>query len=123
LCNDEVNTGTWTRGDGVYGQKSDEHYKLIQNHLYEDIYENGDPFGAIDFTYTYGEVIMPRNVFLEKYSIDAGTGDFAKPRNLVAGLINSPDARESLKDCQYINMAQFQIKELNLLQNLKYLKY
>jgi hypothetical protein len=43
--------------------KSDEHYKLIQNHLYEDIYENGDPFGAIDFTYTYGEVIMPRNVF------------------------------------------------------------
>jgi DNA ligase (NAD+) len=97
LCNDEVNTGTWTRGDGVYGQKSDEHYKLIQNHLYE----NGDPF-AIHFTYTYGEVIMPRNVFLEKYSIDAGTGDFANPRNLVAGLINSPDARESLKDCQYI---------------------
>jgi NAD-dependent DNA ligase len=37
LCNDEVNTGTWTRGDGVYGQKSDEHYKLIQNHLYEDL--------------------------------------------------------------------------------------
>jgi NAD-dependent DNA ligase len=34
LCNDEVNTGTWTRGDGVYGQKSDEHYKLIQNHLF-----------------------------------------------------------------------------------------
>jgi hypothetical protein len=22
---------------------------------------------------------MPRNVFLEKYSIDAGTGDFVKP--------------------------------------------
>jgi NAD-dependent DNA ligase len=42
---------------------------------------------------------MPRNVFLEKYSIDAGTGDFQNPRNLVAGLINSPDARESLKDC------------------------
>jgi NAD-dependent DNA ligase len=40
-------------------------------------------------------------MFLEKYSIDAGTGDFANPRNLVAGLINSPDARESLKDCQY----------------------
>lgn len=28
----------WTRGDGVFGQKSDEHYKLIQNHLYEDIF-------------------------------------------------------------------------------------
>lgn len=102
LCQDEINTGTWTRGDGIYGQKSDEHYKLIQNHLYEDIYENGDPFGPIDFAYTYGEVIMPKQTFLEKYSLDAGTGEFANPRNLVAGLLNSPDARESLKDCQYI---------------------
>jgi DNA ligase (NAD+) len=102
LCQDEINTGTWTRGDGIYGQKSDEHYKLIQNHLYEDIYENGDPFGPIAFAYTYGEVIMPKQTFLEKYSLDAGTGEFANPRNLVAGLLNSPDARESLKDCQYI---------------------
>jgi DNA ligase (NAD+) len=102
LCQDEINTGTWTRGDGIYGQKSDEHYKLIQNHLYEDIYENGDPFSPIDFAYTYGEVIMPKQTFLEKYSLDAGTGEFANPRNLVAGLLNSPDARESLKDCQYI---------------------
>jgi DNA ligase (NAD+) len=102
LCQDEINTGTWTRGDGIYGQKSDEHYKLIQNHLYEDINENGDPFGPIAFAYTYGEVIMPKQTFLEKYSLDAGTGEFANPRNLVAGLLNSPDARESLKDCQYI---------------------
>jgi DNA ligase (NAD+) len=102
LCQDEVNTGTWTRGDGIYGQKSDEHYKLIQNHLYEDIYENGDPFGPIAFAYTYGEVIMPKQTFLEKYSLDAGTGDFANPRNLVAGLINSKEVTEPLKDCQFI---------------------
>ena len=92
LCQDEINTGTWTRGDGIYGQKSDEHYKLIQNHLCD----NGS------FTYTYGEVVMSKQTFLEKYSLDAGTGEFANPRNLVAGLLNSPDARESLKDCQYI---------------------
>jgi DNA ligase (NAD+) len=102
LCQDEINTGTWTRGDGIYGQKSDEHYKLIQNHLYEDIYENGDPFGPIAFAYTYGEVIMPKQTFLEKYSLDAGTGDFANPRNLVAGLLNSKEVTEPLKDCQFI---------------------
>jgi len=102
LCQDEINTGTWTRGDGTYGQKSDEHYKLIQNHLYEDIYENGNPFGPIEFSYTYGEVIMPKKTFLEKYSLDAGTGDFANPRNLVAGLLNSKEVTEPLKDCQYI---------------------
>ena len=32
LVNEKDNTAT-TRGDGKYGQKSDEHYKLIQNHL------------------------------------------------------------------------------------------
>jgi hypothetical protein len=69
LCNDEVNTGTWTRGDGLW-KKSDEHYKLIQK--YTDIYENGDPF-AIDFTYTYG---YAKKCIFRKYSIDAGTGDF-----------------------------------------------
>jgi DNA ligase (NAD+) len=102
LCQDEINTGTWTRGDGVYGQKSDEHYKLIQNHLYEDVYENGDPFGPIVFTHTYGEVIMSRKTFLDKYSLDTGTGDFANPRNLVAGLLNSKTVTEPLRDCQYI---------------------
>jgi NAD-dependent DNA ligase len=40
---------------------------------------------------------MPKSVFLEKYS-----NDFANPRNLVAGLINSKTPSESLKDCNYI---------------------
>lgn len=87
LCHDEINTNTWTRGDGEFGQKSDEHYKLIQNHL---------SLKSEPFSYTYGEVIMPKQVFSDKYS------EFANPRNLVAGLLNSPDARESLKDCQFI---------------------
>lgn len=93
LCQDEINTGTFTRGDGIYGQKSDEHYKLIQNHLSLD---------SNIFSYTYGEVIMPKKTFLEKYSLDAGTGEFANPRNLVAGLINSKEVTEPLKDCQFI---------------------
>ena len=57
LCHDEINTNTWTRGDGEFGQKSDEHYKLIQNHL---------SLKSDVFTYTYGEVIMPKQVFLDK---------------------------------------------------------
>jgi DNA ligase (NAD+) len=88
LCKDELNDGdAITRGDGQFGQRSNEHYNLIGNHL----------TGVTDFAYTYGEVIMPKSVFLDKYS-----NDFANPRNLVAGLINSKTVSESLKDCNFI---------------------
>ena len=88
LCHDEINTNTWTRGDGEFGQKSDEHYKLIQNHL---------SLKSEPFSYTYGEVIMPKQVFTDKYS-----AEFANPRNLVAGLLNSKEVTEPLKDLQFI---------------------
>ena len=87
FCVEEEVNEAWTRGDGEYGQKSDEHYKYIQNHL----------TGINDFEYTYGEVIMPKSVFNEKYSVE-----FANPRNLVAGKINSKDMTEVLKDIVYI---------------------
>jgi DNA ligase (NAD+) len=98
LCKDELNNGdAITRGDGVYGQRSNEHYKLIGNKLYDVVENEIDPFGPIELAYSYGEVIMPKQVFLDKYS-----NDFANPRNFVAGLINSPDAREALKDCNFV---------------------
>ena len=98
LCKDELNNGdAITRGDGVYGQRSNEHYKLIGNKLYDVVESEFDPFGPIEFAYSYGEVIMPKQVFLDKYS-----SDFANPRNLVAGLINSKTVSESLKDCNFI---------------------
>ena len=87
LCVDEVIGEAITRGDGVYGQRSTEHYRFIKNHL--DINNI--------FSHSYGEVIMPKQVFLDKYS-----NDFANPRNLVAGLINSKTVSESLRDCKYI---------------------
>lgn len=87
FCVNEDTNEAWTRGDGEYGQKSDEHYKYIKNHLE----------GINDFKYTYGEVIMPKNIFNEKYSVE-----FANPRNLVAGKINSKDITEVLKDIVYI---------------------
>jgi NAD-dependent DNA ligase len=95
LCVNEFSNDAFTRGDGQFGQKSNEHYKLIDNHLYD--VKNVDPFSPIDCQFTYGEVMMSKKTFTEKYS-----NDFANPRNLVAGLLNSKEATQSLKDCNYI---------------------
>ena len=88
LCVNEMTSEAWTRGDGEFGQKSSEHYSLIQNHLNLE---------KDSFRFTYGEVMIPKQVFIEKFS-----ADFANPRNLVAGLLNSKTVSDSLKDCQYI---------------------
>ena len=88
LCVNEMTSEAWTRGDGEFGQKSSEHYSLIQNHL--NLEEDS-------FRFTYGEVMIPKQVFIDKFS-----ADFANPRNLVAGLLNSKTVSNSLKDCQYI---------------------
>lgn len=104
LCVDEDTNEAITRGDGVFGQKSDEHYSLIQNHLnLED-----DPF-----KYTYGEVIMPKQVFIDKYS-----NDFANPRNLVAGLLNAKEPTDALKDCQYIKYGAITKKNFKTKQEI-----
>ena len=65
LCVKEQTNEAWTRGDGEFGQKSNEHYKLIDNHLYD--IEDVDPFGPIDCNFTYGEVMMSKKVFTDKY--------------------------------------------------------
>ena len=88
LCVNEATSEAWTRGDGEFGQKSNEHYSLIQNHL---------SLEKDSFRFTYGEVMIPKQVFIDKFSTD-----FANPRNLVAGLLNSKTVSNSLKDCQYI---------------------
>jgi len=87
LCVNELTGESWTRGDGQFGQKSDEHYKLIGNHL-------NNPGG---FHFTYGEVMMPKKAFVDKYSVD-----YANPRNLVGGLLNSKEVTEPLRDTVYI---------------------
>ena len=88
LCVDEIKNSATTRGDGFIGQNSNEHYKLINNKLNKDT----------NFTITYGEVIMSKSKFLDKYS-----NDFANPRNLVAGMLNSKTLhQDTLKDIDYI---------------------
>ena len=121
LCVKELTNEAWTRGDGEYGQKSNEHYKLIGNHL--DTNTHRDILRSFDFT--YGEVMMSKKTFTDKYS-----QEFANPRNLVAGLLNSKDTQEALKDCNFIkygavvnkdyyNTKQDLIESLNACQEIK----
>jgi NAD-dependent DNA ligase len=87
LCVDEITGEAFTRGDGEFGQKSDKHYQLMGNKLSQNSM----------FEFTYGEVMMKKSTFLEKYA-----ADFANPRNLVAGLLNSKEVTDPLKDLHYI---------------------
>lgn len=89
LCVNELTNEAWTRGDGEYGQKSDEHYELIKNKLLK----NDD----LPFEYSFGEVMMSKNIFINKYA-----NDFVNPRNLVSGLLNSKEINNSLNDLVYI---------------------
>ena len=121
LCVKESTNEAWTRGNGEFGQKSNEHYKLIGNHL--DTTTQRDVLRSFDFT--YGEVMMSKKTFTDKYS-----QEFANPRNLVAGLLNSKDNQEALKDCNFIkygavvnndyyNTKQDLIESLNACQEIK----
>ncbi len=105
LCVNEKTGEAWTRGDGKFGQKSDKHYELIGNQL--------SP-ACRDFDFTYGEVIMSKLNFLTKYS-----NDFANPRNLVAGLLNSKEATNPLSDCDYIKYgANFSTDKFSTKQDI-----
>lgn len=86
LCALESVQQASTRGDGKMGQKSDAHFKIA-----------GNKFGVSYDQWVYGEIIMPKKTFTNKYA-----ADFANPRNLVAGLLNNKNATEPLKDCQFI---------------------
>ena len=87
FCVNELTNEACTRGDGINGQKSDTHYKFIGN-------KHKSPNRP---EYSYGEVMIPKQTFIDKYSVD-----FANPRNLMAGLINAKEISEILKDSVYI---------------------
>lgn len=92
LCKNEVNGDAWTRGDGEYGQLSTEHIKLIVH-----AGENKNDF------YSFGEVIMSRKKFNEKYKGKMLGDKIPKnPRNLVSGKMNDKKPHSVLKDCDYI---------------------
>jgi len=97
----EKNLTAHTRGDGEYGQRSNEHFRAFNdNAFHEDMY-------------TYGEVIMPRERFDNKYAQDE-----ENPRNTVAGIMNKDTVTEKTPDCDYVrygiikdDMSEFSTKE------------
>jgi len=76
----------WTRGDGVKGQKSNPHYKLVPNGSQSRPY------------FSFGEMIMPAETFFTKY--DANTDGDA--RNFVAGQFNTPNPKQTLLDTRFV---------------------
>lgn len=103
LCVNELTGEAFTRGDGQFGQKSDSHYKLIKNHLTKQE----------AFQFTYGEVMMSKKTFVEKYSLE-----FANPRNLVAGLLNSKEPGQILQDCEFIKYGAICKSDLDTKQDI-----
>ncbi len=85
FCTFEYTASGWTRGDGIEGQRSDSHCKMMG--LVRRLDGN---------FYTFGEVIMSRENW-KKYE-----EFYANPRNMVAGLLNTKEPTIELKDCDYI---------------------
>lgn len=84
LCVKETSHNVWTRGDGSEGQKSDNHFRMIQNG------------GEAPVRYSFGEAIFPTASFLKN------KGEYKSARNCVAGLFNSPDTSSMLQWVRYI---------------------
>ena len=113
FCTDENTNKAWTRGNGIKGQRSDEHFKIIGTSC--------DNYDA----YCYGEVIMRRSIFNEKYA-----NEFANPRNMVSGQLNQKVPSNSLADCDYIrygvefydNTQLDKIEQLNFCNKLNKIK-
>ena len=82
--------GAYTRGDGIEGQRSDSHYKVLTSSK-KKVVESVSDVNII------GEVIMRVSDFKSKYA-----EDYKNPRNLVAGMFNKKDPRSTLKDVQYL---------------------
>jgi DNA ligase (NAD+) len=88
LCVKELKAQAWTRGNGILGQRSDEHYKLLN--------KKGINPKLPSELISFGEVILSRKKWSEYEE------DYVNPRNMVSGLLNSKTAEDALEDCDYI---------------------
>jgi DNA ligase (NAD+) len=86
LVSDE---GAFTRGDGIEGQRSDAHLKVLNS--------SKTKLTKVEGVNIIGEVIMKKIDFHQKYA-----EDYKNPRNLVAGMFNKKEPQESLKDVQFV---------------------
>lgn len=89
LCIVESSKNAWTRGDGVYGQRSDEHYKMM-----DGVSETA--LSQYEGLVTFGEALLKRSSFL-KYQ-----REYENARNLVAGILNNKSTTDKLADVDYV---------------------
>jgi DNA ligase (NAD+) len=108
FCVEETYNFGWTRGDGVYGQRSDEHYAIVSG---------GNSISAFDKMVTIGELIMSRSTF-DKYM-----DTYENPRNFVAGVINKKDPSEKLSDLDYVRYGFINYGEKEFTTKSEQLKY
>jgi DNA ligase (NAD+) len=88
LCVIEAKGHAWTRGNGILGQRSDAHFKLLN--------KKGKNPAIPETIISFGEVILSRKKF-KNYE-----EDYVNPRNMVSGLLNSKTPEDPLEDCDYI---------------------
>ena len=85
----------YTRGDGKVGQDITHLLKVLK---LPDIKENGIVIGSgNNDLLVRGEFIIPKRVFEEKYK-----SQFANPRNLVSGIVNSKTLDEKTRDLHFV---------------------
>lgn len=84
LCVEEYSQSCWTRGDGTFGQRSDDHFRVMKTAT------------CFDPIHTFGEAIMLKNDF------DEFKKEFSNARNLVAGLFNNKVPSPNLRYVQYV---------------------
>lgn len=88
LLIDEKSLGAWTRGDGIEGQRSDEHYQKLS--------KSYPTQGDRPFHYSFGEAVFSIKSFL------ANKGEYKSARNCVAGLFNSPQVSLMLRHAELV---------------------
>ena len=100
----------YTRGNGIEGQRSDEHYSVIQSTL-----QSVPTVEELENNYIFGEVIISKKKFVEKYS-----SNFKNARNLMAGLLNNKVPQRELEDVDFIRYGVGN-EEYNKLETLELL--
>jgi len=83
----------YTRGDGKIGQDVSHLLRVLKLPLKAE----GTASGSASGTAIRGEFIIPKRVFDEKYK-----SQFANPRNLVSGIVNSKTIDDKTRDLHFV---------------------
>lgn len=108
-CDGKGNISLFTRGDGSTGQSLDYLIPHIKS-LSPLLKHKKEKFSI------RGEIVMPRDVFFEKYQ-----EKYANPRNLVSGIVNKGSISSAFNDIMFVGYSVV-YPELNQKDAVKFLK-